>query len=235
MQLELIDAAGTPLWRRSWYYGIPATLASVDADGDGVEEIMAGGWVRSSTSYVKGFSHDGTPLNGALYGAGREGRGFDCAGVPFLAYLREGDALRAVVARSGPCCDLGMYDHQSQELLWQRVVGDTVTGLELMDLDGDGAPEIVYSTRAGWVVAVDRSGTSLWACQLTDAVSDLKQWGALIAVGCEDGRVYCLDARGRIAATAHTTPGVVRLATAATGGEPVLAVAGRDGVACFSP
>lgn len=235
MQLELIDVAGKSLWRQSWYYGIPATLAAIDADGDGVQEIITGGRIRSCTSYVKSFSHDGEPLSATLYGAGRAGRGFDCAGVPFLSYFKEGDALRAVVARSGPYCDVGMYDHKSQELLWQRVVGDTVTGLLLMDLDGDGAVEIIYSTQAGWVVAMDRLGKNLWAYQLTDAVSDLKQWGELIAAGCEDGGVYSLDRRGRIAATAHTTPGTVRLATARDIGRPLLAVAGRDRVTVFSP
>ena len=232
MQLELVGAEGTSRWRQSWYYGIPATLAAVDADGDGVKEIMTGGWIRSCTSYVKSFSHDGKPLNGGLYGAGRTNRGFDCAGVPFLRYFRKADALRAVVARSGPYCDLGMYDHASQTQLWHRVVGDTVTGLELVDLDGDGAPEIVYSTRAGWVVAVDRSGQDLWVRRLANAVSGLELWGDDIAAGCEDGSVCSLDRRGNIAAAAQAEPG--RIWLSATGSGRELAVASGDRVTLYS-
>jgi len=235
MQVELVGADGKSQWRQTWYYGIPTTLAAVDGDGDGVKEIMTGGWIRSCTSSVKSFAHDGKPINGNLYGAGRTRRGFDCAGVPFLRYLHEGDASRAVVARSGPYCDVGLYDHGSQKLLWHRVVGDTVTGLELMDLDGDGAPEIIYSTQAGWVVAVDRLGKNLWAHQLTHAVSAFTPWGEQIAVGCRDGAIYSLDRRGRIAAQANITPGRTWLTTADADGKATLAVAAGDRVTLLQP
>jgi len=236
-QLELADAAGKSLWRRTWQWGIPATLASVDSDGDGIQEIFAGGRIRSCTSYVKSFSADGKPLHGTLYGEGqgRTSRGFDCAGVPFLRYFREGDALRAVVARSGPYCDLGMYDHASQKLLWQRVVGDTVSGVVLTDLDRDNAPEIVYSTQAGWVAAVDRSGKSLWTRQMTDAVCSLQQMGERIVAGCRDGRVQFLDKGGDIVKTGRFLPGEIQLAPAEYRNRAAIVVGGGNRVAMFQP
>ena len=234
MQLELIDAAGKSLWHRLWHHGIPTTLAARDKDGDGVKEIMAGGWIRSCTSSVKSFSATGKPLR-SLYSQGRPSRGFDCAGVPFLSYFREGENLRAVVARSGPYCDLGMYDHSSQKLLWQRVVGDTVSGLALMDLDSDGAPEILYSTQAGWVVALDRAGRNLWARQLTDAVLALAQSGDLIAAACEDGRLYFLNNDGNQTRIAHTEPGRILLAPAEINGQPAMIAASGRRVVVFQP
>ena len=236
-QLELADAAGKSLWRRTWQWGIPATLASVDSDRDGVKEIMTGGRIRSCTSYVRSFSADGKPLDGALYqeGQGRTSRGFDCAGVPFLRYFREGDALRAVVARSGPYCDLGLYDHQSQKLLWKRVVGDTVSGVVLADLDADNLPEIVYSTEAGWVAAVDRSGKSLWARQMTDAVSALQQSGELIIAASRDGRVQFLDKHGNILRTGLLPPGKIQLARAKYRDRPAIVVGGGSRVAVLQP
>jgi len=237
MQLELVDAAGKSRWRRSWHYGIPATLSSVDSDGDGVQEIMAGGWIRSCTSYVKSFSADGKPLHGALYqeGQGRTNRGFDCAGVPFLRYFREGDALRAVVARSGPYCDLGLYDQHSQKLLWKRVVGDTVSGVVLTDLDADDLPEIVYCTEAGWVAAADRSGKTLWARQLTDAVCSLQQMGKRIVAGCRDGRIQFLDQRGNVVRMASVLPGETQLAPAKYRNRPAIVVGSGNRVAMFQP
>ena len=236
-QVELADAAGKSLWRRTWQWGIPATLASVDSDGDGVQEIMTGGRIRSCTSYVKSFSADGKPLHGALYqeGQGRTNRGFDCAGVPLLRYFREGDTLRAVVARSGPYCDLGVYDHSSQKLLWKRVVGDTVSGVVLADLDADDLPEIVYSTEAGWVAAVAPSGKTLWARQLTDAVCSLQQMGEPIVAGCRDGRVQFLNQHGNVVRTALSLPGEIQLARAEYRDRPAIVVAGGHRVAMFQP
>jgi len=237
MQVELLDAAGASMWRTSWHYGIPTTLASVDSDGDGVEEIMAGAWIRSCTSYVKSFSAEGKPLHSTLYqeGQGRTNRGFDCAGVPFLRYFREGDSLRAVVARSGPHCDLGLYDHQSQKLLWQRDVGETVSGVVLEDLNGDKAPEIVYSTEAGWVVAVDRSGKTVWAHQLTDAACRLQTVGDWIAAASRDGHLLFFAKHGGIGKTSHTTPGKAWLALARHQGRPALVAASGRQVALFQP
>jgi len=236
-QLELADAAGKSLWQRTWQWGVPATLASVDCDGDGVQEIMTGGRIRSCTSYVKSYSADGTPLHGALYGEGqgRTSRGFDCAGVPFLRYFREGDALRAVVARSGPYCDLGLYDHKSQKLLWKRVVGDTVSGVLRADLDADDLPEIVYSTEAGWVATVDRSGKSLWTRQLTDAVSALRQSGELIVAASRDGRLHFLDKRGTLRKISIIPPGKALLAPAMHGAKPALAAASGNRIALYQP
>jgi len=209
----------------------------VDSDGDGVQEIMAGGWIRSCTSYVKSFSADGKPLHGALYqeGQGRTNRGFDCAGVPFLRYFREGDALRAVVARSGPYCDLGLYDQHSQKLLWKRVVGDTVSGVVLTDLDADDLPEIVYCTEAGWVAAADRSGKTLWARQLTDAVCSLQQMGKRIVAGCRDGRIQFLDQRGNVVRMASVLPGETQLAPAKYRNRPAIVVGSGNRVAMFQP
>ena len=237
MQLELIDAVGKSLWQRTWYYGIPATLAAVDADGDGVKEIMTGGRIRSCTSYVKSFSADGKPLHGTLYGKrqGRSTSGFGCAGVSFLRYFREGDALRAVVARSGPYCDLGLYDHKSQNLLFNRVVGDTVSGVILADTDGDQRPEIIYSTEAGWVAAVDRSGKTLWARQLTDAVSALLQSGQMIIAASRDGRLHFLDQRGALRKTVTVPPGQAWLAPAAHDAKPAVVAAGGNRVTLHQP
>jgi len=236
-QLELADAAGKSLWRQTWQWGVPATLACVDSDGDGGKEIMAGGQIRSCTSYVRSFSADGKLLHDALYQEGQGGtdRGFDCAGVPFLRYFRDGDALRAVVARSGPYCDLGLYDHPSQKLLWKRVVGDTVSGVVLADLDADDLPEIVYSTEAGWVAAVDRSGKGLWARPMSDAVSALQQSGELIIAASRDGRLDFLDKRGNIAGRSHTLPGNVCLAPAQHQGKPAIVAASGSQVAMFQP
>ena len=105
----------------------------------------------------------------------------------------------------------------------------------LTDLDADNAPEIVYSTEAGWVAAVDRSGKSLWARQMTDAVSALQQSGVLIIAASRDGRLCFLDKRGNIARRSHTLPGKVCLEPAQHQGKPAITAASGSQVAMFQP
>jgi len=84
--------------------------------------------------------------------------------------------------------------------------------LEVADLDGDGKKEILAATSSGLVVALDCQCRKVWGTRLPgpptvmecvtlpvppqETPADAK--GARIVVGCEDGTVAALDARGTI-------------------------------------
>ncbi len=61
----------------------------------------------------------------------------------------------------GMCCAMGAF---AQETLWtyQAPVGFVDTSPGIGDLNGDGSNEIVLSTTAGLVVALDHTGRDLW-------------------------------------------------------------------------
>lgn len=87
--------------------------------------------------------------------------------------------------------------------LWVRPLGPGKGGalpaaplLEALDLDGDGAQEIVFAAANGWVCALDGRGEPLWRERPVRQVRALSGAGGMVAVGGDDGEVIVLDRAG---------------------------------------
>jgi hypothetical protein len=123
----------------------------------------------------------------------------------------DGDGREEVVTTiSGSWNELRVYDAGGNPR-WVRYFGPEkvrgaqpfMSGLEVVDLDGDGRMEIVTSTRDGWVLAFDSGGTVMWRRRFPSSVTSLAARGApggAVAVGCGDGTEVLLDRSGETVA-----------------------------------
>ena len=70
--------------------------------------------------------------------------------------------------------------------------------LEVADLDGDGKKEILAATSSGLVVALDHQCRKVWSRRLPSPPAVMIAVGQAprIIVGCDDGSVVVLDAKG---------------------------------------
>jgi hypothetical protein len=94
-----------------------------------------------------------------------------------------------------------------------------VRDLELVDIDGDGLPEIVAALSSGLVLAANGRCMPLWTRRLDSPPTVLAAFpdrdGLLVA--CEDGSVVALDGEGKITGVA-TMDGSARHALQVNGG-----------------
>ena len=99
------------------------------------------------------------------------------------------------------------------EVLWETNAGGTVdlgTGPEVTNVNGDGALDIVLSTRNQEVLLLDAAGAIQWraatGAQLRGrpVIADMNGDGAPeILVGATDHLVYCIDAKGEVVWTCN--------------------------------
>jgi len=112
-----------------------------------------------------------------------------------------------------------------------RIPRRTMRDVDVFDLDGDGRKEIVAATSCGLVVALDCRCRKRWAVRLPSAARVLacvrlkneKEGRAVL--GCDDGRVRVLDARGKLLRLGQVDgrPTVIR-ALADANGDALLAI-----------
>jgi len=95
------------------------------------------------------------------------------------------------------------------DLLVERVTYDAAARVRssaiVVDLDGDGAAEIVFATEGGEVIAMAPDATPKWVARgmaemtVPPAAADLlPEPGLELVVGDGKGRVWCLSAQGRV-------------------------------------
>ena len=88
-----------------------------------------------------------------------------------------------------------------------RIPARTMRDLDVCDLDGDGRKEIVAATSYEMVVALDSRCEKLWAERLpssAEVLACVRPSGgapAHVVLGCDDGRVRMLDAKGKLVRT----------------------------------
>ena len=94
-----------------------------------------------------------------------------------------------------------------------------VRDLELIDIDGDGLPEIVAALSSGLVLAANGRCKPLWTRRLDSPPTVLAAFsgGDGLLVACEDGSVVALDGEGKITGVA-TMDGSARHALRVNGG-----------------
>jgi len=85
-----------------------------------------------------------------------------------------------------------------------RIPARTMRDIDVCDLDGDGKKEIVVATSYEMVLALDAKCNKLWATRLTSAANVMAcvrpkgQKQAWVVLGCDDGHVRVLDAKGKL-------------------------------------
>jgi hypothetical protein len=112
-----------------------------------------------------------------------------------------------------------------------------VRDLELVDVNGDGLPEIVAALSSGLVLCLTGGCEPLWTRRLESPPSVLSGLGddGHLMVGCEDGSVLSLDgsgqvvARQRLAGTPQRVASVPGAVAVGTDAGQVAVIAARGG------
>lgn len=117
-----------------------------------------------------------------------------------------------------------------------KIPAVTIHDLDVCDLDGDGKKEIVTSTAYSMVVALDCMCNKLWAKRLPAAAVTLNcvrprgSEKAVIVLGCNDGQLRVLDARGSLVHRALLPdPAVCAQRLARADGREVIAIGTASG------
>ena len=124
--------------------------------------------------------------------------------------------------------------HNAQFGPGARAPARNIRGVDVADLGGDGAKEIVVGLSGKLVVALDSKCEKIWAKAMRSVPSVVKcvarqgSAGHWIAVGCGDGSVQLLDGRGQCAWTAEVTGMPTELAAARGAGDAAHLLVGTD-------
>ncbi|MGI5817597.1 MAG: FG-GAP-like repeat-containing protein [Armatimonadota bacterium] len=205
-----IDARGNELWHYESVHGSTAGAAA-DLDGDGRDEVIAG------TEYY--WWHLINP-DGSQRARVRTAGG-PCANAVTAGDI-DGDGRQEVIF--GGADTTVQVVNADGERLWVVNTGDEVTDLACMDVDGDGSDEILVSSLSFNVYCLegDATGWSIkWRTPLPNQVRTLTTLAGepgRLAVGCDDGVVYALDAAdGSVLARFETGGRLIDLAPGAPG------------------
>jgi outer membrane protein assembly factor BamB len=205
-----IDAQGKELWHYESVHGSTAGTAA-DVDADGRDEVIAG------TEYYSWhvINPDGTPRFRVRTSGG------PCANAVAAGDL-DGDG-RPEVIFGGADTTVQVYGPDGDRL-WVVNTGDEVTDLACVDVDGDGADEILVSSLSFNVYCLEGDATDWtikWRTALPNQVRTLATLAGeplRLAVGCDDGAVYALDAAdGSMVARFETGGRLIDLAPAGPG------------------
>jgi outer membrane protein assembly factor BamB len=121
---------------------------------------------------------------------------------------------------------------------WQkRVQTPNMRGLAIADLEGDGKKELCVITSRGLAILLNHRCEKLWAQPLPSDPTAITAIGAQrgqtgrLIVGCREGGVYVLDARGKFLAQNNLGSTVVRAAR--LGGNQVTLATAEGRVVAF--
>lgn len=183
-----IDRSGKERWHYESVH--PASAgALVDQDGDGKLETLCGTvyywWPAADFRGEKRWNYTvKTPHATVALGANLEGTKTRSA-----VYGGEDGTIHVLNEKGQP--------------QWVGSVGDEVTAILAVDLDGNGRDELVASTMSFNVFALDATGKTLWRRGLGDSVralasADINGDGKPeLLAGCDDGSLVVLDLQGK--------------------------------------
>lgn len=212
MEVEMIEADGTPVWRQPVRYGLPARLLALTPPSGGPPSLLAGLDLLASQSGIFRFRGDGALESADSFPSGREG--WDYTGVSAWALIEppERETPLLAVGRSGAFNEIEFYDVPSGRPLGGTRVGDTVSGLVWMG--GGMRPTAIAATEAAWVMAIRPDGRVTWSVPLPDAVARLWKTGdETVAAWCPSGDYFVLERSGRVQARGRASWAAAMLAT----------------------
>jgi len=179
MHLYALDAAGKKLWKFRTDHGIFETMTCADIDGDGDEEIVGGLKTMGAGSSV--FVIDaGGERKIALHNHGWTSQ-LTALALPRWEY-GERPQIACGINRLE---NLRVFADVDGELLWERCLGDIVTGLVGFDTPQKGEVGLVAACRSGYVCGYSREGEQVWATDLGRPVR------VIVATSLGEVRVLC--------------------------------------------
>ena len=253
--LEILDAQGKLIRRMPQFWGTNSTFAIIDGPKGTRNLLVARKWNGThDVSIINSATLDPSPRGFVAVPAGQTYvAGWSAMNRLHLFYEDlEGAGTRDVVSEINGTwnrvCVWGADGRPKYAASFgpgPRIPALTMRDLDLGDLDGDGRKEIVTATSQGLVVALDSRCQKRWTTRLASPAAALAiVWPkgtsqALLALGCDDGRLRVLDAAGGLAHTAELggPATCVRRLTGAAG-QPLVALgtaAGRVTIFAASP
>ena len=203
-RVEVYDANRTlvPGWPQPVGGGIRAAATLVDLNGDGDLEVLVG----AGDGKLYAWQHDGQPVTGWPVTLSTS---FRILASPAVGDI-DGDYILDVVV---PVADGKLYAVDAQGVLktgWPVSIGDVPdlynsqvinSSPRIVDLDGNGTPEIVVGSTDKKVYAFNGNGSVRWTYQTGDmvlstpAVADIdpSSPGLETVVGSGDSYVYLLN------------------------------------------
>jgi len=237
------SSGGRELWRRfSW--GIWNRFDFCDLNGDGKLEIIGGPGMppKAAGSPAWILRHDGEVLaeldidgwagglnalvvgDGGNYLALGTMKGFVRVFEPPKRLGRRIPLKRGEVVLDHTSGMNRNFKLEPPRLLWERNLGDLVTGL--VSIEGN----LVASSNTGYVSAFNMRGGKPWVTNMGEEVTSLLALSTRIAVACKSGEVCMLDPGGEI--TDRVSPGNPILKLESAPGDKLL-VATCDRTLCL--
>ena len=71
----------------------------------------------------------------------------------------------AIVGRGGAYHELAVYDAVTGKLKWRHMLANRATGVTAVDLDGDGAREVVVGSASAWLCTFGLDGRPRWSAR----------------------------------------------------------------------
>lgn len=201
---HVLDRDGTKRWHYESVH-LSTAAAAADLDADGRQELLLGtayyGWfaVKSDGSTLWRYSTRGGPGCNVVAAGDVTGDG-----IPEVFFGGQ-DALVQAASAKG-------------DVLWQFNTGDEVSGLAIVDGDGDGQADVVASSLSFNLFAIAGDGRRLWRRDLGSPLRGLAlcehAGRTVLAVATEAGRVCLVDPRqGDVLASHDLGAPVLRIAT----------------------
>ena len=247
--LEIVDEAGKLVKRLPAFWG-PGTQFKLIAKPDGSLDLLFAReptdghfmYALNNKTMQLRRGYDGVP-SGHTYVGGWANMSRDHI---FVADLY-GDGKQEVVSEiNGAWNRITVWNLEGDQALYNAQFGPgdpiptrNMRDVDLVDLNGDGRPEIVTATSGGLVVALDGKCRKLWSTRLQSPATCLAAVAGpqpTLVVGCGDGSVLQLDAAGKIQRQGKldSAAAKIKLVQMAHGPQVVLGSA-KGQVAVFAP